>query len=414
MLAKLISIVLSFRRDNLRVEREFKEGPNFTEVIEERTSEIPSFAQVFGAEKPDVVQAASTVLENPNFPPTEDQHIFYNVRRAGDTQAMPSGNLSEGIDEIGEQLSKDGDADGDSPTIILEGLPPTVRSTKDAESHEEDMDKEKMEEESLLSEEEDWEGIEGTELDKAFGKAASFLEKLVLNPSSKIPNDVKLQFYGLYKQATEGPCSSPQPPAYRLSTRAKWNSWKNLGDISLEESMQRYITLLSELCPDWNQATKDKELAESSHNHSAGSSKKALRMGPVFSTLAKETTEQEGLEDLHIRAKEGDLKGVEGLLQSNNPVDQKDSDGRTALHWAADQGHIDIVKLLISQGAQINAKDSDGQTALHYAVTCDWEEIAAFLLERGADPSLTDNDGCTPYEPSSLPDAKNRSGKDNK
>mgnify|MGYP000300038654 FL=1 len=81
---------------------------------------------------------------------------------------------------------------------------------------------EKIEEESLLSDEEDWEGIEGTQLERTFGKAASFLEKLVLSSTSNISNDLKLQLYGLYKQATEGPCASPQPPAYRLSARAKW------------------------------------------------------------------------------------------------------------------------------------------------------------------------------------------------
>ena len=43
-----------------------------------------------------------------------------------------------------------------------------------------------IEEESLLSDEEDWEGIEGTELERTFGKAASFLEKLVLDPTSNI------------------------------------------------------------------------------------------------------------------------------------------------------------------------------------------------------------------------------------
>jgi acyl-CoA-binding protein len=80
----------------------------------------------------------------------------------------------------------------------------------------------KIAEESFLSDEEDWEGIEGTELERTFGKAASFLEKLVLDPTSNISNDLKLQFYGLYKQATEGPCASPQPPAYRPAARAKW------------------------------------------------------------------------------------------------------------------------------------------------------------------------------------------------
>ena len=30
------------------------------------------------------------------------------------------------------------------------------------------------------------------------------------------------------------------------------NSWKLFGQISREEGMQRYIALITELCPDWN------------------------------------------------------------------------------------------------------------------------------------------------------------------
>lgn len=395
MLAKLISIVHSFRRENLRVEREHAERPDFVEVMEERD---PGFTQVASVENLDVAQPSATIRETLGFTLSEGEHTLYNVDKLENTQTMPS----EGVSSEGMDVAHEGPHIDDA---LVADAPPPFDGTKNAASFEEGSDKE----ESLLSDDEDWEGIDGSDLDKAFGKAAAFLEKLVLDPSSKISNDIKLQFYGLYKQATEGPCSSPQPSAYRLSARAKWNAWKSLRDVSPEEGMQRYITLLSELYPDWNQ---DEKLAGSSHGLSTGSSEKAPRMGPVFSTMLSDAIEHEGLEDIHKCAKEGDLKGLETLLQSNTSVDQKDGDNRTALHWAADQGHLDIVKLLISRGAEINAKDSDGQTALHYATTCEWDEIAAFLLEKGADPSLVDNDGCTPYEHSFSPCKENSTGQD--
>uniref|UniRef100_A0A453DH72 ACB domain-containing protein n=2 Tax=Poaceae TaxID=4479 RepID=A0A453DH72_AEGTS len=32
----------------------------------------------------------------------------------------------------------------------------------------------------------------------------------------------QLRLYGLYKIATEGPCTAPQPSALKLKARAKW------------------------------------------------------------------------------------------------------------------------------------------------------------------------------------------------
>ncbi|CAH9069226.1 unnamed protein product [Cuscuta europaea] len=60
-----------------------------------------------------------------------------------------------------------------------------------------------------------------------------------------------MQLYGLHKVATEGPCCTPQPMAFKLSARAKWNAWQKLGDISQDEAMEQYIALLSRSITDW-------------------------------------------------------------------------------------------------------------------------------------------------------------------
>lgn len=71
----------------------------------------------------------------------------------------------------------------------------------------------------------DWEGVESTELDEAFSAATAFVAAAAADRlSQKVSNDVQLQLYGLYKIATEGPCSTPQPSALKMTARAKWYS----------------------------------------------------------------------------------------------------------------------------------------------------------------------------------------------
>ncbi|KAK3017808.1 hypothetical protein RJ639_003665, partial [Escallonia herrerae] len=98
----------------------------------------------------------------------------------------------------------------------------------------------------------DWEGIERTDLEKYFGAAVVFMgsksnEDRVLS----IGSDVKMQFYGLHKVATEGPCREPLPMALKISARAKWFAWKQLGNMSPEAAMEQYINLLSRSIPEW-------------------------------------------------------------------------------------------------------------------------------------------------------------------
>jgi diazepam-binding inhibitor (GABA receptor modulating acyl-CoA-binding protein) len=68
-------------------------------------------------------------------------------------------------------------------------------------------------------------------------------------------NEKKLKMYGLYKQATVGPCSQhggQQPWLINVEARAKWDSWKGLGETSKEGSMKQYIEILDELVPGWH------------------------------------------------------------------------------------------------------------------------------------------------------------------
>lgn len=69
----------------------------------------------------------------------------------------------------------------------------------------------------------DWEGVESTELDEAFSAATAFVAAAASDRlSQKVSNELQLQLYGLYKIATEGPCTAPQPSALKMTARAKW------------------------------------------------------------------------------------------------------------------------------------------------------------------------------------------------
>ncbi|XP_039018494.1 acyl-CoA-binding domain-containing protein 3-like isoform X2 [Hibiscus syriacus] len=105
-------------------------------------------------------------------------------------------------------------------------------------------------------EDDDWEGVEKSELDKAFGAAAKFVEQ---KGDLGMGNDVQMQLYGLHKIATEGPCHEPQPLAFMASSRSKWNAWQRLGNMDPEAAMERYVTLLSDRFPGWMEYDFDGE-----------------------------------------------------------------------------------------------------------------------------------------------------------
>lgn len=67
----------------------------------------------------------------------------------------------------------------------------------------------------------DWEGIERSELEKEFMAATEFVNNEGDRLES-VGSNVKMELYGLHKVATEGPCREPQPMPLKLSARAKW------------------------------------------------------------------------------------------------------------------------------------------------------------------------------------------------
>ncbi|XP_068660846.1 acyl-CoA-binding domain-containing protein 2-like [Aristolochia californica] len=121
-------------------------------------------------------------------------------------------------------------------------------------------------------EDDDWEGVESTELDEVFSAATAFVATAASDRlSQKVSSDIQLQLYGLYKIATEGPCSVPQPSALKVSARAKWNAWQRLGAMPPEEAMQKYIAIVTELYPTWVSGSTTTKKKEDSGDNSSSS-----------------------------------------------------------------------------------------------------------------------------------------------
>nr|DAD37690.1 TPA_asm: hypothetical protein HUJ06_008329 [Nelumbo nucifera] len=87
-------------------------------------------------------------------------------------------------------------------------------------------------------------------------------------------------------------------------------------------------------------------------------------------------------------ANEGDLEGIEELLNSGTNVNFKDIDGRTALHIAACQWRTDVVELLLRRGAEVDRKDRWGSTPLADAIYYKNHDVIKLLEKHGAKPLM--------------------------
>uniref|UniRef100_H3A3D2 Enoyl-CoA delta isomerase 2 n=1 Tax=Latimeria chalumnae TaxID=7897 RepID=H3A3D2_LATCH len=76
-----------------------------------------------------------------------------------------------------------------------------------------------------------------------FEKAKEQLGLLKNDPG----NEVKLQIYALFKQATQGPCNVPKPGMLDFVGKVKWEAWNSLGNLSKEGAREKYVGLVSSL-----------------------------------------------------------------------------------------------------------------------------------------------------------------------
>uniref|UniRef100_A0A8C8CQN1 Ankyrin 1 n=1 Tax=Oncorhynchus tshawytscha TaxID=74940 RepID=A0A8C8CQN1_ONCTS len=108
------------------------------------------------------------------------------------------------------------------------------------------------------------------------------------------------------------------------------------------------------------------------------------------------TSNQNGLNGLHLASKEGHVKMVLGLLHAGIVLETTTKKGNTALHIAALAGQEKVVAELVNYGANVNSQSQKGFSPLYMAAQENHLEVVKFLLENGANQSLPTEDGFTP------------------
>ena len=84
-----------------------------------------------------------------------------------------------------------------------------------------------------------------SDLKEQFDQAVNYVQ--TAEGDFKPSNDVKLQFYALYKQAIEGDVQGKKPGMLDQVGRAKYSAWEKLKGTSSDEAMQKYVDLLEEM-----------------------------------------------------------------------------------------------------------------------------------------------------------------------
>ena len=82
-----------------------------------------------------------------------------------------------------------------------------------------------------------------SELKTRFEAAVADSKKLPERPS----NDVLLQLYALYKQATDGDVEGKRPGFTDMIGRAKYDAWAAVKGTTSDDAMTRYVDLISSL-----------------------------------------------------------------------------------------------------------------------------------------------------------------------
>ncbi|MAR92153.1 MAG: acyl-CoA-binding protein [Pseudomonadota bacterium] len=83
-----------------------------------------------------------------------------------------------------------------------------------------------------------------SDLKQRFDEAVNFVQSG--EGDFKPDNNLKLEFYALYKQATEGDVKGKKPGLTDFVGRAKYSAWEGKKGMSADQAMEQYIAKLDQ------------------------------------------------------------------------------------------------------------------------------------------------------------------------
>jgi len=81
-----------------------------------------------------------------------------------------------------------------------------------------------------------------SDLKTKFDEAVNYIK--TAEGDFKPSNEMKLEFYALYKQGTEGDVSGKRPGMMGFVGRAKFDAWEKCKGMSKDDAMQKYLDKL--------------------------------------------------------------------------------------------------------------------------------------------------------------------------
>ncbi|KAI6176760.1 Acyl CoA binding protein [Aphelenchoides bicaudatus] len=100
---------------------------------------------------------------------------------------------------------------------------------------------------------------EGEVTEEVFKSAVTIVQNMPKDGEITISNAEKLEFYGLFKQATLGQCRGSRPSIFNIVERYKWDAWSAVGNLNPKEAQETYVIKLRSVM---DKVFKEREINE--------------------------------------------------------------------------------------------------------------------------------------------------------
>jgi ankyrin len=177
-----------------------------------------------------------------------------------------------------------------------------------------------------------------------------------------------------------------------MATRPKKS--RTVGETQPDGAQTNYEQILTD-------SRKSEKAAKSDSSSSFLRAARAGNLDKVIDFLKSDraditTCNANGLNALHLAAKEGHVNIVNELIARGANVDSATKKGNTAMHIASLAGQLEVVKILVQNGAKINMQSQTGFTPLYMAAQENHLPVVKYLIDKGANSTLATEDGFTP------------------
>ena len=95
--------------------------------------------------------------------------------------------------------------------------------------------------------------VEHNNIENLFNKAVQHITNNN-DKASTINDEIKINLYKYYKQATIGDCNLAQPSIFDFKNKIKWEAWNSIKGLSKNKAQCLYIKLVESIDPSFNNA----------------------------------------------------------------------------------------------------------------------------------------------------------------